>query len=99
MTRKSIHAIRAASGVMADPARNGPVHRAAHGWTWGCAPHILNTMKKLSTTLSDELHRRFKVACNLQGCDMSEALRKLVKDYVDETEQRKLIVVPRQTRE
>ena len=56
-------------------------------------------MKKLCITLTDELHRRFKVACNLQGCDMSEALRKLVEDYVEETEQRKLIVVPTETRE
>jgi len=56
-------------------------------------------MKKLSISLSDELHRRFKVACSLQGCDMSEALRKFVEDYVEETEQRKLIVVPTETRE
>ena len=71
----------------------------AHGWTWKPAPHILRTMKKLSISLSDELHRRFKVACSLQGCDMSEALRKFVEDYVEETEQRKLIVVPTETRE
>jgi len=53
-------------------------------------------MKRLNLNIPQELHRRFKTACNLQGKDMSEVARHLIEDYVEKAERRKLIVVSRE---
>jgi len=41
--------------------------------------------------LSDDLHYRFKVACTLEGVEMSEVVRKFIEEYVEKIEKRKLI--------
>jgi metal-responsive CopG/Arc/MetJ family transcriptional regulator len=53
-------------------------------------------MKRLDLRIPDELLRRFKIACTLQGCNMSEAARQCLEEYVEKIEQRKLIVVPKE---
>jgi len=52
-------------------------------------------MKRLNLQIPAELHRRFKIACTLQGSGMSEVVRRLIETYVEKTKKRKLIVVPR----
>ncbi len=47
--------------------------------------------KNFSMRLPDELHYRFKVACTLQGVEMSEVTRKFIEEYVEKAERRKLI--------
>ncbi len=52
-------------------------------------------MKRLNVDLADELHMRLKVLCTLEGKDMSEVVRKLIEEYVQREEKRKLIVFPK----
>ena len=40
-----------------------------------------------------ELHMRFKIACTLEGTDMTAVMQKLIEEYVEKVEKRKLIVV------
>ncbi len=49
-------------------------------------------MKKLQMNIPDELHKRLKVACALEGKDMTQVILKLAEEYVDTVEKRKLIV-------
>ena len=50
-------------------------------------------MKKLQINVPNELHMRLKVASTLEGKDMTEVLLKLVGEYVEKVEKRKLIVL------
>ena len=50
-------------------------------------------MKHLNMKLSDELHKRFKIACALEGKELSEVVRKCIEEYVKNVEKRKLIVI------
>jgi len=52
-------------------------------------------MKRFSLNVPDELHRRFKVACSLEGISMTDILLRLVENYVREVERRKLIPLAR----
>jgi predicted DNA-binding protein len=52
-------------------------------------------MKHLTINISEELHTRLKVICTLDGKDMTEVVLKLVEDYVNAAEKRKLIVFPK----
>lgn len=45
-------------------------------------------MVKYNVNLSDELHRRFKIVCVMQGKDMSEVVRKLIEEYVEKAEKK-----------
>ena len=49
-------------------------------------------MKKLQMNIPDELHTRLKVACTLEGKDMTMVVLKLVEEYVKGIEKRKMIV-------
>jgi predicted HicB family RNase H-like nuclease len=48
-------------------------------------------MKNFNVRLSDGLHYRFKVACTLQGVEMSEVVRQFIEEYIAKLEKRKLI--------
>ena len=48
-------------------------------------------MKNFNMRLSDDLHYRFKVACTLQGIEMSDVIRKFIEEYIEKAERRKLI--------
>jgi len=45
-------------------------------------------MVKYNVNLSDELHRRFKIVCVMEGKDMSEVVRKQIGDYVEKAERK-----------
>ena len=47
-------------------------------------------MKRLQLILEDHLHRRLKIACVNQNAGMSEVVRKLIEDYVEQVEKKKL---------
>lgn len=40
-------------------------------------------MKNLNVHLSDELHKRFKIACAQEGKELSEVVRKWIENYVE----------------
>jgi hypothetical protein len=48
-------------------------------------------MRTLTMRISEDLHTRFKIACTLEGTDMSEVVRKFIEDYVERVGKRKLI--------
>lgn len=50
-------------------------------------------MKKLQMNIPDELHTRLKIACTLEGRDMTSVVLKMVEEYVEKVEKRKLIVL------
>ncbi len=50
-----------------------------------------SSMKRITIDLPDELHTKFKIACTLEGTDMSETIRKCVEDYVARVGKRKMI--------
>ena len=52
-------------------------------------------MRNFNMKMSDELHRRFKVVCALEGTEMSEVIRKMIEQYLEKAEKRKLIVLPK----
>ncbi len=45
-------------------------------------------MIKFNVNLSDEIHKRFKVACAQEGKDMSEVIRKCIEDWVEKIEKK-----------
>jgi len=49
-------------------------------------------MKNLNVHLPDELHKRLKIACTLEGRDMTSVVLKMVEEYVERVEKRKLIM-------
>jgi predicted DNA-binding protein len=38
--------------------------------------------------LSDELHKRFKIACVQEGKELSEVVRKAIEDFVEKVERK-----------
>lgn len=50
-------------------------------------------MKRLTVIVPDELHTRLKIACTLEGKDMTSVVTKMVEEYVERVERRKLIVL------
>lgn len=51
-------------------------------------------MKRFVMNIPDDLHRRLKVVCTLQGKTMTQVALQLLEEYVEKEEQRKLIVYP-----
>ena len=49
-------------------------------------------MVRLNLWVPEELRRKLKVVCALEGKDMSEIIRKLIEEYVEKAEKRKLLV-------
>lgn len=45
-------------------------------------------MKRYNLFLSDELHKRFKLACVHEEKDMAEVVRKLIEEYVEKIEKK-----------
>ncbi len=39
-------------------------------------------MRNFNVKISEDLHTKFKIACTLEGTDMSEVVRKCIEDYV-----------------
>jgi predicted DNA-binding protein len=52
-------------------------------------------MKKFTINIPKELHMRLKIACALEGKDMTTVVLKMVEEYVEKVEKRKLIVLSR----
>ncbi len=50
-------------------------------------------MKKLQINIPDQLHMRLKIACTLEGKDMTQVILKLAGEYVEKVEKRKLILL------
>ncbi len=49
-------------------------------------------MKRLVMNIPEELHRRLKIACTLQGKTMTQVALTLLAEFVEKEEKRKLIV-------
>jgi predicted DNA-binding protein len=47
-------------------------------------------MKHFNMKLSDELHKRFKIACAHEGKELSEVVRKAIEDFVARAEKKLL---------
>lgn len=43
-------------------------------------------VKKLQTNIDEELHRRFKTACFLQGREMKDVLTELIEGWLPDNE-------------
>jgi len=52
-------------------------------------------MKRLVMNIPEELHRRLKIACTLQGKTMTKVALALLAEFVEKEEKRKLILYPR----
>ena len=52
-------------------------------------------MKRFVMNIPDELHRRLKVVCTLQGKTMTWVVQQLLEDHVEKEEKRKLILYPK----
>jgi hypothetical protein len=50
-------------------------------------------MKKFTINIPEELHKRLKIASTLEGKDMTSVVLKMVEEYVQRVEKRKLIVI------
>jgi hypothetical protein len=51
-------------------------------------------MKRFVMNIPDELHRRLKIVSTLQGKTMTQVALKLLEEYVEKEEKRKLILYP-----
>ena len=49
-------------------------------------------MKRFVMNIPDELHRRLKIVSTLQGRTMTQVALRLLEDYVEKEERRKLII-------
>jgi plasmid stability protein len=52
-------------------------------------------MKRFVMNIPDELHRRLKIVCTLQGKTMTQVALALLTEYVEKAETSKLIFSPR----
>jgi plasmid stability protein len=52
-------------------------------------------MKRFVMNIPDELHRRLKIACTLQGKTMTQVALQLLTEFVEKEEKRKFIVYPK----
>jgi hypothetical protein len=46
-------------------------------------------MQRLAVDLSDEVHRRLKAHCAIQGLKVADVIRKMVEDYLAKAEKKK----------
>ena len=46
-------------------------------------------MKHFNMKLSDELHKRFKLACVHEDKELSEVVRKCIEDFVEKVEKKR----------
>ncbi len=53
-------------------------------------------MKRFVMNIPDELHRRLKIVCTLQGKTMTQVAQRLLEEHVEKEEKRKLILYPKQ---
>lgn len=47
-----------------------------------------SAVKKLQTNIDEDLHRRFKTACFMQGREMKDVLTELIERWLPENESR-----------
>jgi len=45
-------------------------------------------MKRYTLDLTEELHKKLRVHCAIEGVDMSEVIRKLIADYLEKVEKK-----------
>lgn len=45
-------------------------------------------MRTFNVKISEELHKRFKIACVHEGKEMSEVVRKAIEDFVEKAEKK-----------
>jgi metal-responsive CopG/Arc/MetJ family transcriptional regulator len=45
-------------------------------------------MKRYTLDLTEELHKKLKVHCAIEGLEMSEVIRKLIADYLEKAERK-----------
>jgi predicted DNA-binding protein len=50
-------------------------------------------MKRFTINIPEELHKRLKIASTLEGKNMTSVVIKMVEEYVERIEKRKLIVL------
>jgi hypothetical protein len=60
--------------------------------TYSC---ITVCMKKFTINIPEDLHTNFKIACTLEGTDMSDVIRNFMEEYSEKVRGRKLILHPR----
>jgi predicted DNA-binding protein len=51
--------------------------------------------KRFVMDIPAELHQRLRIVCVLEGKTMKQIAQKLLEDYVEKAEKRKLIVLPK----
>ena len=51
--------------------------------------------KRFVMDIPAELHQRLRIVCVLEGKTMKRIAQKLLEDYVEKAEKRKLIVLPK----
>jgi hypothetical protein len=51
-------------------------------------------MKRFTIILPEELHTKFKIACTLEGADMSAVVRNFMEEHSEKVRGRKLIPHP-----
>ena len=47
-------------------------------------------MKRYTLDLTEELHKKLKVHCALEGLEMSAVIRKLVEEYLQKVEKKQV---------
>jgi predicted HicB family RNase H-like nuclease len=45
-------------------------------------------MRNFNVKITEELHKRFKIACVREGKEMSEVVRKCIEDFVERAEKK-----------
>jgi hypothetical protein len=56
-------------------------------------------MKRFTIILPEDLHTNFKIACTLEGTDMSDVVRDFMKEYSQKVRKRKLNPHPKTKKE
>ena len=51
--------------------------------------------KRFVMDIPAELHQRLRIVCVLEGKTMKQIAQKLLEDYIEKAEKRKLIVLPK----
>lgn len=60
--------------------------------TLNAVMRMLVSNETFTVNMPDELHTRFKIACTLDGKEMTEVILKFVEEFISKIEKRKLIV-------
>lgn len=53
-----------------------------------CA-YIVMSIQRLVVNLDEEIHRRLKVHCAMEGITAADVVRKLIEDYLQKVEKKK----------